>query len=208
MGVLTLPEDPDMLDATFAGPDVTAFCRLDGLGLAVTGQRLEPGRAVLACRVVDADPGDRWCRRCGCEGTVRDTVVRELAHEPFGWRPTTLVVTVRRYRCDSCRRVWRQDTTAAANPKAKLTRRAAQWALEALVLQHLTVARVAEALAVAWDTANDAVLAEGQRVLIADPARFDGVSTIGVDEHVVRHEALLFRMEVRDLHRLVVVANG
>ncbi len=187
MGVLTLPEDPDMLDATFAGPDVTAFCRLDGLGLEVTGQRLEPGRAVLACRVVDADPGDRWCRRCGCEGTVRDTVVRELAHEPFGWRPTTLVVTVRRYRCDSCRRVWRQDTTAAANPKAKLTRRAAQWALEALVLQHLTVARVAEALAVAWDTANDAVLAEGQRVLIADPARFDGVSTIGVDEHVWRH---------------------
>ncbi len=39
----------------------------------------------------------------------------------------------------------------------------------------------------AWDTANDAVLAEGQRVLIADPARFDGVSTIGVDEHVWRH---------------------
>ncbi len=63
-------------------------------------------------------------------------------------------------------------------------------------------------MAVAWDTANDAVLAEGQRVLIADPARFDGVSTVGVDEHVVRHEALLFRMEVRDLHRLVVVATG
>ena len=60
----------------------------------------------------------------------------------------------------------------------------------------------------AWDTANDAVLAEGHRVLIADPARFDGVEVIGVDEHVVRHEALLFRMEVRDLHRLVVVAAG
>ncbi len=173
-----------MLDATFACPDVTTFCRLDGLGLEVTGQRLEPGRAVLACRVVDADPGDRWCRRCGCEGVVRDTVIRELAHEPFGWRPTTLAVRVRRYRCSSCRRVWRQDTTAAAEPKAKLTRAAVRWALEALVVQHLTVARVAEALAVAWDTANDAVLAEGQRVLIADVSRFDGVSTIGVDEHV------------------------
>ncbi len=31
---------------------------------------------------------------------------------------------------------------------------------------------------------------------------------IGVDEHVVRHEALLFRMEVRDLHRPAVVAAG
>ena len=176
-----------MLDATFACPDLTTFCRLDGLGLVVTGQRLEPDRAILACRVVDADPGDRWCRRCGCEGSVRDTVVRELAHEPFGWRPTTLAVTVRRYRCATCRRVWRQDTTAAAEPKARLSRAAVRWALEALVLQHLTVARVAEGLAVAWDTANDAVLAEGHRVLIADLARFDGVSTIGVDEHVWRH---------------------
>ena len=44
------------------------------------------------------------------------------------------------------------------------------------MVQHLTVARVAEGLAVAWDTANDAVLAEGHRVLIDDPARFDGVT--------------------------------
>jgi len=44
--------------------------------------------------------------------------------------------------------------------------------------------------------------------LDADPTRFDGVEALGVDEHIVRHEALLFRMEVRDLHRLVVVATG
>ena len=49
------------------------------------------------------------------------------------------------------------------------------------------MARVAEALAVAWNTANDAVLAEGRRVLISDPARFDGVKVLGVDEHVWRH---------------------
>ena len=52
---------------------------------------------------------------------------------------------------------------------------------------HLTVARVAEGLGVAWNTANDAVLAEGKRVLIDDPHRFDGVKVIGVDEHVWRH---------------------
>jgi len=63
-------------------------------------------------------------------------------------------------RCTTCRRVWRQDTTAAAEPKAKLSRTAVRWALEALVLQHLTVARVAEGLDVAWDTANDAVLVQ------------------------------------------------
>ncbi len=53
--------------------------------------------------------------------------------------------------------------------------------------QHLTVARVAEGLGVSWNTANDAVLAEGKRVLIGDVGRFDGVTAIGVDEHVWRH---------------------
>ncbi|MFG1958001.1 transposase [Nonomuraea sp. NPDC049028] len=128
-------------DRSFGCPDLTTFCRLDVLGLEVIGQRLEPDRAVLACRVVEPD---QWCRRCGCEGTPRDTVTRRLAHEPLGWRPTTLV-------------------------------------------QHLTVARVAEGLGVAWNTANDAALAEGKRVLIDDPGRFDGVTVIGVDEHVWRH---------------------
>ncbi|MFL0289379.1 ISL3 family transposase [Mycobacterium sp. SMC-21] len=177
-----------MPDATgragFACADLTTFCRLDELGLEVTGQQLAAGRAVLACRVAD---DDRWCRRCGEEGVVRDSVTRTLAHEPFGWRPTTLLVTIRRYRCAGCAHVWRQDTSRAAEPRARLSRRALRWALEALVCQHLSVARVAEALAVSWNTANNAVLAEGQRVLIADPARFDGVAVIGVDEHVWRH---------------------
>jgi transposase len=117
----------------------------------------------------------------------RDSVVRRLAHEPLGWRPTTLVITIRRYRCTDCRHVWRQDTSRAAQPRAKLSRRGLRWALEAIVRQHLTVARVAEGLGVAWNTANDAVLAEGKRVLIDDPARLDGVTAIGVDEHVWRH---------------------
>ena len=170
--------------ADFGCPDLTTFCRLDELGLEAVGQRLEPDRAVLACRVVEPD---QWCRRCGCEGTPRDPVIRRLAHEPLGWRPTTLEVVVRRYRCTGCGHVWRQDTTSAAEPRAKLSRRGLRWALEAIVVQHLTVARVAEGLKVAWNTANDAVLAEGKRVLIDDPARFDGVQVIGVDEHVWRH---------------------
>ena len=73
-----------MYDATvsvgFACADLTTFCRLDELGLVATGQRLEPDRAVLVCRVVEPD---QWCRRCGCEGTARDTVTRRPAHEPF-----------------------------------------------------------------------------------------------------------------------------
>ncbi len=58
---------------------------LDGLGLEVTGRRLEPDRAVLACRVVD---DDQWCRRCGCEACTTWSRAGPAAHEPFGWRPT------------------------------------------------------------------------------------------------------------------------
>jgi len=171
-------------DVTFVRPDLTTFARLDELGLEVVGQCLERDRAVLACRV--AEP-DEWCRRCGCQGSPRDTVTRRLAHEPLGWRPTTLLVTVRRYRCTGCGHVWRQDTSKAAPPRAKLSRRGLRWALEGIVCQHLTVVRVAEGLAVSWNTANDAVLAEGKRVLIENPGRFDAVTVIGVDEHVWRH---------------------
>lgn len=57
-----------MPDATpgagFACPDLTVFCGLDALGREVTGQRLDPDRAVLVCRVIEPDA---WCRRCGCE---------------------------------------------------------------------------------------------------------------------------------------------
>jgi len=173
-----------VFNATFTMPDLASFCGLDELGLEVIGQRIEPGRAVLACDVSDPD---WWCRRCGCAGLVRDTVVRRLSHEPLGWRPTVLDVRVRRYRCGGCGHVWRQDTIKAAEPRSKLTRRGLRWALEGVVVQHLTIARIAEGLGVAWNTANQAVLDEGRRVLIADPARFDGVAVIGVDEHVWRH---------------------
>ena len=173
-----------MSHATFAAPDLTTFCRLDELGLVATGQRLSPDRAVVECRVVGSDP---WCRGCGEQGVPRGTVTRSLAHEPFGHRPTTLRVRVRRYRCHGCERVWREDMSRAAPPRAKISRGAVAWALRALVVDHLSMSRIAAGLGVSWSGANDAVLAEGHRRLINDPTRFDGVRVLGVDEHVWRH---------------------
>ena len=70
-----------------------------------------------ACRVLEADD---WCRRCGCQGSPRDTVTRRLAHESLGWRPTTLLVRVRRYRCTGCGHVWRLTRDANAKTRARL----------------------------------------------------------------------------------------
>lgn len=101
-----------------------------------------------------------------------------------------------RYKCSGCGRIWRQDTSQAAPERAKISRGGLAWGpsrgglawgLEGLVLDHLSVSRVAAGLGVSWSTANSAILAEGHRRLIDDPARFDGATTIGVDEHVWRH---------------------
>ena len=173
-----------MPNTTFDRPDLSAFTRLDDLGLEVTGQRVGGDRTILACKVVGED---RWCRQCGGEGVVRDTVIRRLAHVPYGWHPTILHVSVRRYRCSQCAHVWRQNMSAAADPRAKLSRAAVRWALVGLLVHHLTVARIADVLAVSWNTANTAILGEGQRILTGDPDRFEGVCVIGVDEHVWRH---------------------
>ena len=98
-----------MAKPTFSTPDLTTFCRLDTLDLACIGQHITGHKAILECRPNTADD---WCRRCGGHGIIRDTVVRQLAHEPFGHRPTTLHIRLRRYKCIECGRVWRQDTTA------------------------------------------------------------------------------------------------
>lgn len=80
--------------------------------------------------------------------------------------------------------------TRAAAPRAKISRLGVEWALRGIVIDHLTVTRIAAGLGVSWSAANTAVLAEGKRRLIDDPGRFDGVTTIGVDEHVWRHTRL------------------
>lgn len=146
---------------TFATPDLTTFCRLDELGLEAVGQLLEPDRAVLECRVINDDP---WCRKCGAEGVARDTVTRPLAHEPFGHRPTTLLIRVRRYRCAHCRRTWRQDTTKAAAPRAKISRGGIGWGLTTIVVDHLTVKEMMRAVIDAVSSGVPAALTEIRRL--------------------------------------------
>lgn len=55
-------------NATFCCPDRTTFSCLNDLGPEVVGRRVMPDRAVLACRVVEAD---QWCRRRAAKGSAR-----------------------------------------------------------------------------------------------------------------------------------------
>lgn len=174
-----------MPETTFACPDLTTFLGLDALGLTAVGQHLTAERAVIECRMPIGFE-DPFCKACGAQGQARGTVARRLAHVPVGWRPTQLLVRLRRFACTHCRRVWRQDTSSLAEPRARLTRSAVEWGLRALALECMSVCRVAAALGISWHTANNAILASAQATLLDDPHRFDGVEVLGVDDSPAR----------------------
>ena len=129
---------------------------------------------------------DPFCRACGAQGVSRGTVARCLAHVPVGWRPTQLVVRVRRFACTHCRRVWRQNTSGLAEPRARLTRSAVEWGLRALALECMSVSRVARTLGISWHTANNAILTRAEQTITGNPDRFNGVETLGVDDSPAR----------------------
>ena len=165
-------------------PCLDTFCRLERFGLSVTAQHVEPDHTVLRCRPTTPPLP---CPGCARPGVRHDTVLRRLAHVPLGWKPTILEVVVPRYRCWPCRRIWRHSITAAAPSKGKLSRDAIMLAVKSIVVDRMSIARVAANLGVAWNTASDAILAAGTELLIDSADRFDGVTTVGVDEHLWRH---------------------
>ena len=188
MGAPTQPvtRDLDVPETTFTGPDLTTFLGLDALGLTAVGQYLTAERAVIECRMPIGFE-DPFCKACGAQGQARGTVARSLAHVPVGWRPTQLVVRLRRFGCTRCHRVWRQDTSTLAEPRARLTHAAVEWGLRALSLESMSVSRVAAALGISWHTANTAILTRAEQILNEAPDRLEGVEVLGVDEHVWRH---------------------
>ncbi|WP_158288584.1 transposase family protein [Ornithinimicrobium flavum] len=181
------------------------FLGLDGLHVLAVER--SPN---LLTVTVESAPGPAGCPTCGvlAEAVGRRTV--RLIDAPCYTTPVVLLWRKRRYRCreDACERVtFTEQEPDLARPRGLLITRAARWAIGQIRREHASVQGIARQLGVRWRTVWSAI----KPILAAaaeDETRFAGVSTLGVDEHIVRHEALLFRMEVRDLHRLVVVAAG
>ena len=99
-----------------------------------------------------------------------------------------LLVRLRRFRCDDCEEFWSQQVPQSLAPAgSKLTIAAINWALVAVVLDGMSISAVSRNLGAAWNTVNTAVLEAGYSHSISDPTRFDGVTTIGVDEHCWKH---------------------
>jgi transposase len=159
--------------------------------------------------VVETDQIVAGCRACGVLAAAHGRREQVLRDAPFGHRRVRLRWRKRVWRCRqaACSVGTFTETHELAAPRAVLTTRAVVWATDALAEDDTTVSALARRLGVDWHTLWDAVRQEAERRL-AQPERLVGVRALGVDEHVVRHEALLVRMEVRDLDRFVVAAAG
>ncbi len=150
-----------------------------------------PEFAVLAAV---EDDGELWllvetaasvvgCPTCGVRAKPkgrRDTTVRDL---PVAGRPTVLVWRKRRWACpdpDCETKTWSEGSDEIA-PRAVLTDRARREICRQVGAEARSVAEVARAFGVSWDTVMGAVREHGEP-LVDDPDRIGDVVDLGIDE--------------------------
>lgn len=130
------------------------------------------------------------CPACGVVAPSRGRRRREL-HDVPGIVPVRVIWRQRTWRCPdpACLRgTFVEQVPVLVAPRGSLTSRAVGWAIVQLRREHATVQGLARQLWVDWKTLWRAVkprLVE----LAADESRFDGVVSLGVDEHIWHHVA-------------------
>ncbi len=166
-----------------------------GTGLPATMLGL-PGFAVLAAGeyggelelLVETVETVTGCTACGVLATAhgrRDHLVRDI---PSAGRPVLLVWRKRLWRCDEplcSKRTW-SESAAVIGRRAALTERARWWACQRVGRDGQTVEAVRVELGVGWNTVMRAVRVFGTPLIDAAD-RLDGITGLGVDEHVWQH---------------------
>ena len=138
---------------------------------------------------IESVPGPVGCPHCGvmATGHGRDEVV--LVDAPSFGRPVRLGWAKRRHVCreDLCPGgSFTEQDPAVAPPRGRLTTRAVSWAVDEVRGEHASISGLARRLGVDWHTLWRAVRTHLE-VLEADPARFDGVTMLGVDDSPARY---------------------
>ena len=138
---------------------------------------------------VESAPRVAGCPVCGVVAYAHERDAVSLVDAPSFGRPVRLVWVKRRYACHEracAMATFVEQDDAVAAPRALLTARAVGWALAQLRAEHASIAGLARQLGVDWNTLWRA-LKTRLELLDANPARFDGVRMLGVDEHVWHH---------------------
>jgi transposase len=136
---------------------------------------------------VESGQVEHGCPLCGVLAVGHGRRVRMLHDAPCFGRVTLVRWLVRIWRCrePACPLSTFSEAHDVAPPRMVLTTRAVRWAVEALSGDDTTVSALARHLGVDWHTAWNAIEVEA-RARVADPARLQNVTTLGVDEHIWR----------------------
>lgn len=128
------------------------------------------------------------CPGCGVVAAGRGRRSRVL-HDVPGIVRVRIVWRQRVWRCDepACvKKTFMEQVPGLVAVRGSITTRAVDWAIWQLRREHATVEGIARQLGSSWKTVWRAVRPELQK-LADDESRFDGVTTLGVDEHVWHH---------------------
>jgi transposase len=162
------------------GVHVVRVDRDDGEGLVVT---------------VESAPGPVCCPACGVLARSHGRRIVELVDIPCFGRPTRIRWLKRRWFCPEpvCPvGTFTEHDEQLAKPRALLTQRACWWAVGQLRREHASVAGIARQLGTSWRTVWRSI-AGLLEAMAADESRFDGVRTLGVDEHIWHHVSVAER---------------
>lgn len=171
-------------------PDSTYCSRCDLL-VGLDGLRvIDVVRADDALTVtVESAPGAVGCPRCGVIAASRGRRAVTLIDAPSFNVPVRTIWRKRTWRCvePTCPiGSFTEQNEDVAKRRGLLTRRACWWAVGQIRREHASVAGVCRQLGTTWNTVWSAIkplLVEMDK----DPGRFDGVTTLGVDEHIWHH---------------------
>ena len=138
---------------------------------------------------VESPPDPTGCPLCGVIAAShgRRTVV--LVDAPAFGRPVRVLWRKRSWRCrePACSgNVFTEQNERISRPRGLLTSRACWWAIGQLRAEHASILGLARQLGSTWRTVWRSIKPLLEQ-MADDPARFDGVTTLGVDEHIWHH---------------------
>ena len=139
--------------------------------------------------VVESAARPVGCPVCGVLAVGHGRVSIDLIDAPAFGRPVRITWRKRRWVCpdsDCATRSFVEQDEQIAGVRALLTARACRWAVGELRRENASVSGLARRLGTTWHTVWSAI----KPLLDAadqDQSRFEGVRTLGVDEHVWHH---------------------
>lgn len=145
-------------------------------------------RAEVMVVTVSTPPQPTGCPTCGVIATGRGRR-RRVLHDVPGVARVRVVWRQRVWRCvdaDCTKKTFVEQVPTLVASRGSITHRAIAWAVGQLRREHATIQGLARQLGTSWKTVWRAIKPELER-LAEDPSRFDGVTTLGVDEHVWHH---------------------